>query len=271
MSKKLLYIIDKDTPTQIKDLNTEHFQKKYYDLLKEKYDCKVEFVVDNSLLIDGDYGAGSLKVEKEGPEWVINNEETLTAAEDADIVCVSFDGIGKKFIDRAKKLKLICIMRSGKENVNLEYAKEKGIKVCNAPGRVSEPVADMTVALMLAALREIQRLDIHHIEFSKAREIRIPPKEKPLVKDMTIGFVGFGIIGKKVAKRLSGFECNMIAYDPYCKKEVLEELRVQSKSLEEVMKESDIITIHARLTPETKGLISKEMIQLMKPSAIFIN
>lgn len=270
---KLLHIIDMGAPTQANDLINPKYQAKYYDTLKSEYGLDVDSVIDDCLKIgDSDYSAGCLKVEKEGPEWCKHNKETLEAIKDAKIICVSFCGVNKELIDAAPNLKLVVILRSGKENVNIDYCTEKGIKVVNAPGRVSDPVADMTVAMMLASIREIQRLDLHRLEWDYARSIRVQPKDKPLISDMTIGFVGFGIIAKKVAKRLSGFNPEkMIAYDPFVKQEDADLYGVQLVTLEELMSKSDLVSVHARLLPATEKMISKELISLMKPTAYFVN
>ena len=270
---KLLHIIDMGAPTQAADLINSKYQAKYYDHLKNEFGIDVDSVIDDCLKIgDSEYSAGCLKVEKEGPEWCQHNKETLEAVKDAKIICVSFCGVNKQLIDAAENLKLVVILRSGKENVNVDYCTEKGIKVVNAPGRVSDPVADMTVAMMLAVIREIQRLDLHKLEWDYARSIRVQPKDKPLISDMTIGFVGFGIIGAKVATRLAGFKPEkMIAYDPFVKQEVADKYGVKLVSLEEVMSQSDLVTVHARLLPATEKMISEEMIALMKPTAYFVN
>lgn len=271
MSRKIVFIIDKKSPVKQSDFDNEKYQNKYWNTLKEKYDYDVCFVEDDSLLIDGDPTKGNLKVEKEGPEWAVSNSATMEAVKDAEIICVSFGPVNKRLIDHAEKLKLVVVLRSGVENINLEYCKEKGIAVTNAPGRVSDPVADMTVTVMLSAIREIQRLDLHNHEWNWCRENRIPPKEKPLVADTTIGLIGFGIIAKKVAKRLSGFEPKIIAYDPFVKQEDADKYNVELKSLNEVMSESDIVSVHARLLPATEKMIGREQINLMKPSSIFVN
>ena len=270
---KLLHIIDMGAPTQAVDLINEKYENKYYKKLKEEFGLDVDYVVDDCLKIgDSDYSAGCLKVEKEGPEWCQHNSQTLDAVKDAKIICVSFCGVNKQLIDAAVNCELVVILRSGKENVNIEYCSEKGIKVVNAPGRVSDPVADMTVGMMLAVIREIQRLDLHRLEWDYARKIRIQPKEKPLISDMTIGFIGFGIIAAKVATRLSGFKPErMIAYDPFVKPEIAKQYNVELVSLEDLMRTSDLVSVHARLLPETEKLVSKEMIALMKPSAYFVN
>lgn len=271
MAKKILFIIDKGTPTTVADLSQKKYYEKYYEPLKQEYGYDVEFVEDDSLIIDGDTTAGTLKIEKEGPEWVVNNESTLKAAEDAEIICVSFGGVGKRLVDAAKCLKHVVVLRSGVENVNLEYCKQKGVSVTNAPGRVSDPVADMTVTMMLSAIREIQKLDLHNHDWNWCRNNRIPPKEKPLVADMTIGLVGFGIIAKKVAKRLSGFEPRIIAYDPFVKQEAADPYNVTMVSLDELMAQSDLVSVHARLLPATEKMIGRHEINLMKPNAIFVN
>ncbi|MBO4359026.1 MAG: 2-hydroxyacid dehydrogenase, partial [Erysipelotrichaceae bacterium] len=253
------------------DFDNEKYQNKYWNMLKEKYDIEVSYVEDNSLEIDGDPSKGILKVEQEGPEWALSNDATMEAVKDAEIICVTFGPVNSRLIDNAPDLKLVVILRSGTENVNLEYCKEKGVAVTNAPGRVSDPVADMTLTMMLAAVREIQRLDLHNHDWNWCRNNRIPPKEKPLISDMTIGLIGFGIIAKKVAKRLSGFEPKIIAYDPFVTQEQADAYGVTMLPLNDVMAQSDLVSVHARLLPETEKMIGREQIALMKPNAIFVN
>ena len=99
-----------------------------------------------------------MRIENEGPEWVEPSPEIMEKIVDADIVVTHFSGVNAKMINAAEKLELIGVMRSGVENVNLEAATKKDVAVINSPGRVSEPVADFTVALLLNEVRSISKL-----------------------------------------------------------------------------------------------------------------
>lgn len=209
----------------------------------------------------------NLLVENNGSEAYEPPKYILDAIQDADIIITQFCTITKKVIDYCKNLKVIGVLRGGVENVNIKYADEKGIVVFNTPGRNSTAVADFTVGLLLAECRNIAK---SHYELKNGNWIRDYANAGcvPDLFEKTVGIVGLGQIGMKVAKRLKSFDMKILAYDPFVK-EPPEDIKMVS--LEELMKESDFITIHARLTKETEKIISKELINSMKPTAYLIN
>ncbi len=211
-----------------------------------------------------------LKIETDGPEWVDPDDEILEKIKDAEVLLVHFAGVNKKMLDAAKELKFIGTMRSGIENINVTVATEKGIIVSNSPGRVSEPVADFTVALMLVEARNIIR---DSLNYTKGVWKGIDPNDSvnTALRNHTAGLIGLGIIGKKVAARLKPFGVKVLAYDPFCSREAAEEIGVELVTLEELCKRSDYVSVHARLSEETKNLIGEKEFNLMKPTAIFIN
>ena len=99
----------------------------------------------------------NLKMEKEGPEWITPEPEVMEQIKDADILMTSFCGVTRAMLEAGKNLKLVFMMRSGWENCNVKAAKELGIPVCNCPSRLAEPVADLTVAMMICECRGILR------------------------------------------------------------------------------------------------------------------
>jgi D-3-phosphoglycerate dehydrogenase len=209
----------------------------------------------------------NLLVENGGSDAYEPPQYIIDAVENADIIITEFCTITKKMIDICKSLKIIGVLRAGYENINLKYAEEKNILVFNTPGRNSDAVADFTVGLMIAECRNIAR---GHNDLKNGKWTRIYPNSDyiPDLPGKTVGIVGLGEIGLKVAKRLTGFDVNLIGYDPYAKDVPY---GVECVSLEDVMRESDFVTIHARLTKETEKLINREMLQLMKPQAYLIN
>lgn len=209
----------------------------------------------------------NLRVEQRGSEIYEASQEILNAVKDADIIITHFCTITRRMIDNCPNLKAVGVLRSGFENINVEYASEKKIHVFHTPGRNANAVADFTVGMMISECRNIAK---SHRKMKEGKWVRDFSNAGcvPDLCDKTVGIIGMGVIGKKVAKRLQAFEMKIIGYDPYVDSNVSEYPMV---SLEELMTEADFVTVHSRLTKDTKGLISREMISLMKSTAYFIN
>lgn len=234
----------------------------------ESYGVEATCVCDDGLFSEGNSPKEAiLRVETEGPNWVKHSPDFLKEVEDAEIILVHFSGVGEQLLNHAKKLKYIGVMRSGVENVDLALCQDKNIAVCNSPGRVSEPVADFTVALML----DINRYLSHNNLVQRPGFDAQLPSQPKLMKNSTVGLVGFGIIAKKVAQRIKGFGATVLAYDPFANAEEAKELGVSLVPLDQVMSQSDFVSVHARLLPSTKNLVGEKEISLMKPDAILIN
>ena len=235
-----------------------------------EYDADVVYVEEQKGWPRSRFVEYAGKVEQEGPESFEPNEELIKEIVDADVLLANFAPVGAKVIEVGENLKLIGVTRSGAENVNIEVATKKGIKVAVAPGRLVEPVSDFTIGLMLAESRNIARMSIsdHNGEFMMDAPNSYYIKS---LKGQTVGLVGFGIIGQRVAEKLKAFDCIIIAYDPFCPDDVFSKTGVTKVSLENLMQKSDYVSIHARLSQDTKGLITKKMIDSMKPHAFFIN
>jgi D-3-phosphoglycerate dehydrogenase len=209
----------------------------------------------------------NLLVEKGGSEAYEPPQYILDAAQDADIIITQFCTITQKLIDHCKNLKVIGVLRAGIENINLNYANEKGILVFNTPGRNSDAVADFTIGMIIGECRNIAK---GHLGLKNGEWNREYPNSFyiPDLPGKTVGIVGLGEIGQKVAKRLVGFDVNLLGYDPYVKNAPY---GIELVSLEKLMAESDFVTIHARMTKETEKMISKELIAKMKPTAYLVN
>jgi D-3-phosphoglycerate dehydrogenase len=209
----------------------------------------------------------NLLIEQKGCEAYAIPEYIFENVKDADIIITEFCPVSKKMIDICKKLKVIGVMRAGYENINLDYANEKGVLVFNTVGRNADAVADFTIGLIISECRNIARghcglkKGIWKKEYSNSSYI-------PDLAGKTVGIIGFGEIGRKVAKRLTGFDTRLIAFDPFINSA---DYGVELVSLEYLMKVSDFITIHTRLTPETKHLINEKYLSMMKTTAYLIN
>lgn len=169
----------------------------------------------------------------------------------------------REYLDGAPKLKLIIRGGVGLDNVDREYAKEKGITVANTPEASSVAVAELALALMLAVPNHIVK---GHTSMANGEWIKKQLKRSELFRK-TLGLLGIGRIGAEVAKRARAFEMKVIAHDPYVEKSDHAEL----KSLDELLAESDYISMHMPLTDETKGMINADTLAKMKDGVIIVN
>ncbi len=251
----------------------EIFGKELGGLLKalDKFDVDIDVALDITPQKFGENPSEFvMRIEHEGPEWVDPGPEVMEKIVDADIVVTHFSGVNSTMIDAAKNLQLIGVMRSGVENVNLDAATKRGITVINSPGRVSEPVADFTVGLLLNEVRSISKLASELSTgvwpgFDRDNQVNT------ILRGRTAGIIGFGIIGRKVTKRLAAFGTKVIAYDPYANPDVAAAMDVELVNLEDLLKQSDYVLMHARLSEATENLMGEKEFALMKPNAIFIN
>ncbi|MEM2846471.1 MAG: glyoxylate reductase [Nitrososphaerota archaeon] len=199
-------------------------------------------------------------------------DELLKMIEDADaIYCTLSEAIDRELIDRAEKLRVIGTMSVGVDHIDVDYATKKGIYVVYTPGVLTETVADHTWALLLAAARRIVEGD----SCIRRGDWKIPWAPTMMlgydVYGKVLGIIGLGRIGQAVARRAKGFNMKVLYYDVVRMREVEEELGVEYAPLERLLRESDYVSIHVPLTPETRGLIGERELRLMKRTAILVN
>ena len=209
----------------------------------------------------------NLAIETEGPDAVQLPDEITRDLEPYDIVVVQFAPISKSFIEKTKNLKLIGTLRGGAENIDVDFATQRNISVINTPGRNARAVAECTMGLILSEIRNIAR---SHASLKNKKWRRSFPNSNaiPELCGKTAGLVGYGAVGHLMAGYLDAFGSNIIAYDPYYKGDPAP---VQLVSLETLMKTSDVISIHARLTDENHHMIGERELSMMKPTAILVN
>ena len=195
----------------------------------------------------------------------IKAEDISTEIVDADAVIAGLEEYNEELISKAEKLKVISRYGVGYDKVDLETCKKHNVAVTFTPGANSESVADMAVCLMLACARNITEINSR---LKKGESYRPAGVE---LFGKTLGIIGAGRIGKGVGKRCSGFNMNILCYDTYEDENFKKEYGAKYVSLEELLKESDFITIHSPLTPETRNMISTKELSLMKEDAIIVN
>ena len=208
------------------------------------------------------------EIEKFGPSMKYLTTDLAEAILNADIILAHYAPIPGELIDKAEKLKIIGICRAGYENIDVAAATRKGVIVFRVMGRNAEAVSDFTVGLLLAEARNIAR---SHMYLKQG--VWLKPREENIhdLKGRIVGIVGFGHVGRLVAKKLSGFDVKILVYDPYVEEEEIKKANAEPATLEDLFRRSDYICIHARLTKETKGMIDERLISLMKPSSYIIN
>lgn len=194
------------------------------------------------------------------------DEETLKSrVKDADVLIIANMPLNGEVISAAEKLKYIAVAFTGVDHVDLEKCKEKGIKVSNAAGYSNNSVAELAFGLMITLLRNIVILD----DVVREGGTKEGYKQSDL-KGKTLGILGTGEIGSVVAEIGLAFGCKVIAYNRSENQELINK-GVEYLPLDELLKISDIVTIHMPLTDKTKHLIGKDELDLMKPTAFLIN
>ncbi|MEM4674966.1 MAG: 2-hydroxyacid dehydrogenase [Nitrososphaerota archaeon] len=194
----------------------------------------------------------------------------------ADVLVVESDFVTSDVVERCD-LKIIASCRDDPYNVDVKAATARGIPVVYAPRRNTVAVAELTIALMLAAMRRVVKVDrllkSGKVKYASARDF-IEVYNATLGFELggkKVGIVGLGAIGFEVAKRLKAFDVEILVYDPYVDPERVKMVGGRVVSLEELFRESDVVTVHCRLTPETAGMIKEKHFASMKPTAFFVN
>jgi D-3-phosphoglycerate dehydrogenase len=183
---------------------------------------------------------------------------------DAEVVLIrSKTKCTREYIDSAPKLKYIIRGGVGLDNVDLEYAREKGIRVENTAAASSVAVAELAMTLMLGA---INHLVAGHNGMAEGKWLKKQLKRSELYKK-TLGLIGIGRIGHEVAVRCKAFGMSVIAYDAYVKESDVAELT----TLERVLAESDVISLHTPLTDETRGMLDTDRLAKTKPGVVIVN
>ncbi len=199
-----------------------------------------------------------------------SKQEVLEMARDADVVAIQSI---QQFLTRDVMSKLErcrCVIRAGAgyDNIDYEAATDLGIMVCNTPTYCTDDVADHAMALMLSAVRNVPRLSAKLHEGQYARELAVPTRR---IKGSTVGIIGLGRIGGTFARRIGGWDVNLLAYDPYITEERARSFNASLVSLDELLARCDFLTIHCPLTDETRHMLDREAFAKIKPGLVLVN
>jgi D-3-phosphoglycerate dehydrogenase len=183
------------------------------------------------------------------------------------VITRSGTAVDAPLLDAGRKLKIVARAGVGIDNVDVDYASSKGIIVVNAPFGNTNSAAEHTMAIMLAVCRNVVKAN----NCLKGGEWKRAPFTGNELKGKTLGIIGLGKVGGRVATRSKAFEMEVIACDPYIPKKRGDDLGVRLVSLEEIVAQSDIITVHTPLNDETRGMIRAEHFERMKDGVYIIN
>jgi len=209
-----------------------------------------------------------------GAKWetyqVRSPEEVLRVAGDADVIAVqsTYPHLTREVLGKLTRCRCTIRAGAGYDSIDYKAATELGIMVCNAPTYCTDDVAEHSIALMLGCVRNLARQDAALRAGRNAKSLALPTRR---VEGTTLGIIGLGRIGSRVAKRMAGFEMTMLAYDPYVGQDYADKFNVQMVSLEELLERSDFISVNCLLTDETYHLLSWDEFARVKPGLILAN
>ncbi len=209
----------------------------------------------------------NLAIEQGGPDAVDLPQRLFADIDDVEILVTQFTPVPAGRIKAARSLQVIGVLRGGVENVAVDAASERGVSVLNTPGRNARAVAECTMGLILAEIRNLARSHACLMRGQWRREFA-NGMTIPELNEKTVGLVGYGAIGRLVAHYLEAFGSRILAFDPYCQGDPAPAVLVDLPTL---MKESDVVSLHARLSPETHHLIGAAELAMMKHTAVLVN
>jgi D-3-phosphoglycerate dehydrogenase len=194
----------------------------------------------------------------------------LAVARDADAIYAKGMRFTKTVIDGLEKCRVISLGSVGVDSVDVGAATARGIPVTNCPDTFIDEVADHAMTLLLASFRRLVEQD-RMVRDGRWREGRPQLLKLPRLMGQTLGFIAFGRVARAVARRAAPFGVRMMAYDPYIEEQIMPEYGVMPATLEQVLSQSDFVSMHAPATPEANGMLKEQHFRLMKKSALFIN
>ena len=225
-----------------------------------------------------DYTFPNLEIEQSilsasGFELRSGNNKEIPAlqalAAEADAVITQFAPVNAEVIGAMQRAKVIVRYGIGYDNVDVKAARERGIPVCNVPDYCIDEVADHTLAFILGVTRQVVPNTLHVREGKWG--LASPLDQLRTLRDQTVGLVGFGRIGREVAARLAPFKCRRLVHDAFVPADAVRAAGCEPVAIDELLAQSDIVTLHCPSTPQTKKLLNATSIARMKPGSMVIN
>jgi len=193
----------------------------------------------------------------------------ISALKDVEYVITQFSPFTARVVATLDKCRVIVRYGVGVDNIDLDAARRKGIPVCNVPDYCMDEVADHALGLMLALTRQVVAISNH----VRQGHWKLPGRldQMRVLKEMTVGMVGFGRIGREVAQRLKAFKCKLLVFDPLVPAAEIERAGCIASGFDALLRGSDLLTLHCPSTSQTRGLINAKSLALMERGALFVN
>lgn len=205
-------------------------------------------------------------------EYMGGIEDTVALIGGAEILVTHLAPLSAEIMDRSPDLKFVAVSRGGPVNIDMKAARERGITVVNTPGRNASAVAEFAIGAILAETRLITR---GHDALRRGEwrgDLYRADRTGEELSEMTVGVIGYGQIGTRVVRLLKAFGCRVLVTDPYVQLSASDLADgVQHVALETLLAQSDVVTLHPRVTKETEKMINAATLAQMKPTAILIN
>ncbi len=225
-----------------------------------------------------DYTFPNLEIEQSilsagGFELRSGNDKQVPALQalvaEVDAVITQFAPINAEVIGAMQRAKVIVRYGIGVDNVDLQAARERGIPVCNIPDYCIDEVADHTLAFILSVSRQVVPNTLHVREGKWG--LATPLDQLRTLCDQTVGLVGFGRIGREVAARLAPFKCRRLVHDAFVPADAVRAAGCEPIALDDLLAQSDFVTLHCPSTAQTKKLLNAESVGRMKRGAVVVN
>ena len=205
-------------------------------------------------------------------EYFGDPDEVVAFIADAEVFVTQLAPVSRGMLEQLPALKLVAVSRGGPVNIDMAAAREHGVTVVNTPGRNASAVAEFAIGAILAETRLIR---VGHESLRKGEwrgDLYRADRTGRELSEMTVGVVGYGAIGTKVVRLLRAFGCRILVCDPYVQLSADDRAAgVELVALDDLLARSDVITLHPRVTEETRNMIDREAIAKMKPGVIFVN
>lgn len=236
----------------------------------EAYGAEVSFIEDKEMNGMGPITDRMLLIEQKGIEAAPTCPELLAACADKDILVVHVASVNREVIEACPGLKVAAVLRGGYENADADELAGRGIPLINAPWRSADAVADFTVGMMIAENKNIAR---SHKKIFDGEWCKTYVNQAYIhnMNHCTVGLMGYGYIGSRVARRLEGFGSRVLVYDPFADNGRLRADGVDAVELDTLLAESDYVSLHLRLSEKTRHIIGRKELAKMKKTAYLIN
>lgn len=232
---------------------TAPFHDAYLNELKKKHDVCYESWFETRITREGETLANLL------------NEK------DTEIFITEEDIVQKEVFEKCPNLKMLIVCRASTSNIDLDAAKKNNVIVVNTPGRNAVGVAEMVVGMMISLSRKFYAGE-KMIRDGMWNDDYYFQSFGTELDGKTVGFIGFGNVAKETAKRLLSFDMKILAYDPFVSAEIMAEYKADKiENLKELVTKSDYVSNHLPVTQDTRGMLDKDLLSNMKPTAYFIN